>query len=176
MEQIKNQIKAIIGLGNPTNKHYYQRHNIGFRILDHLADLYNGVWQEKNETISCTITVKDQKIILLKPITYMNNSGRVIPSLTKQGIKAENILVVHDELELPFGTVKLKIGGSHKGHNGLRSIIGVCGPEFIRVRCGIARPTNKEDVPDYVLQPFSEPEAAVTTLIHQATDLILSLL
>ena len=176
MEQVKNQIKAIIGLGNPTDKHYYQRHNIGFRILDHLADMYNGVWQEKNEQISATIIIKDQKIILIKPTTFMNNSGRVIPALAKQGIKAENILVVHDELELPFGTVKIKIGGSHKGHNGLRSIMGACGPDFVRIRAGIGRPVHKDNVPDYVLQPFSEPEPAVNTLIDQATDLILTLL
>lgn len=176
MEQIKNQIKAIIGLGNPTDKHYYQRHNIGFRILDRLADIYSGVWQEKNEQISATITINDQKIILIKPTTYMNNSGRVIPTLAKQGIKAENIVVVHDELELPFGSVKLKTGGSHKGHNGLRSIIGACGPDFMRVRCGIGRPLQRENVPDYVLQPFCEPDAAVDALINQATNFILSLI
>ena len=105
----------------------------------------------------------------------MNSSGRVIPALAKQGIKAENILVVHDELELPFGTVKIKVGGSHKGHNGLRSIIGVCGPDFMRVRCGIGRPLDRDKVPDYVLQPFSEPEAAVDALIDQAVHIVLTL-
>lgn len=106
----------------------------------------------------------------------MNDSGRVIPALLKQGIKAENILVVHDELEIPFGSVKLKLGGSHRGHNGLRSIIGVCGENFRRIRCGIGRPANKEDVPDYVLKPFSESEQQVEQMIAAAEVMIVDML
>lgn len=173
MKEVKNNtIQALIGLGNPGSKHYYQRHNIGFRVLDVLADTYGASWHTKGESEQALITVNGHKIALIKPQTFMNASGRVIPSLIKQGIKAESILVVHDELELPFGQVKYKLGGSHKGHNGLRSIIGVCGADFMRVRCGIGRPSNKDDVPDYVLQRFTESEHDIESMIQSAIGMI----
>lgn len=172
MEEVKNSIKAIIGLGNPGPKHYYQRHNIGFRVLDALADMYGATWQIKGEAEQASITLNGHKVLLLKPQTFMNSSGRVVPALIKQGIKAENIAVVHDELEVPFGVVKHKVGGSHKGHNGLRSIIGVCGTDFMRIRCGIGRPAHKDDVPDYVLQNFDAPAGTVDRLIDDAVKVI----
>lgn len=164
-------IKAIIGLGNPGPKHFYQRHNIGFRVLDELAGRHNGVWQTKGESEIASIAIDAHKIVLIKPQTFMNTSGRVIPSLTKQGIKPEQILVIHDELEVPFGTVKYKFGGSHRGHNGLRSIMGVCGADFGRVRCGIGRPVNKDMVPDYVLQSFDASPSEIEHLITEAADM-----
>jgi PTH1 family peptidyl-tRNA hydrolase len=102
----------------------------------------------------------------------MNNSGQVIPYLTKQGIKPENILVVHDELELPFGEIKIRAGGSAKGHNGLKSIIQAIGPEFHRLRFGIGRPENREEVPDYVLEPFAKDKSEVDKLIEKAVGAI----
>jgi len=101
----------------------------------------------------------------------MNSSGKIIPSLTKQGIKPENILVIHDELEKPFGSIAIKTGGSHRGHNGLRSIIESCGAEFHRLRFGIGRPENKENVPNYVLSNFSKNEI-IEPLIDQAIEII----
>ena len=100
--------------------------------------------------------------------TYMNNSGKVLPSLLKQGLNAKNIVVVHDELEKPFGVVDVKQGGSHRGHNGLRSLMEFCGQDFTRIRCGIGRPVHKEDVADYVLTVFSEPKDAVEAMINKA--------
>jgi PTH1 family peptidyl-tRNA hydrolase len=102
----------------------------------------------------------------------MNNSGMIVPFLQKKGIKAENILVVHDELELPFGAIKMKIGGSAKGHNGLKSLIEHCGPEFARLRFGIGRPEHRESVPDYVLEDFSEDEGEVERLITASAGMI----
>jgi PTH1 family peptidyl-tRNA hydrolase len=171
-----NKIKAILGLGNPGPKHHYQRHNIGFRVLDQLAAGLGGQWQRKDETEQATIVHNGEKVLLIKPQTFMNSSGQVIPALLKQGIKAENILVVHDELEIPFGAVKLRLGGSHRGHNGLRSIIGVCGEGFRRIRCGIGRPAQKEEVPDYVLKPFSESEQQVDQMIAAAEVMIVDML
>ena len=102
----------------------------------------------------------------------MNASGRVIPFLTKRGIKPENILVVHDELEQPFGKVAFRIGGSARGHNGLKSLIASCGDQFARIRCGIGRPEQKEQVPAYVLQNFSETAQEVDRLIESAVTMI----
>jgi len=165
-------IKVIIGLGNPGAKHYYQRHNIGFRVLDMLACSVGAAWQEKKQFEQASVTINDQNILLVKPHTYMNNSGLVIPMLTKQGIKPDEIVVVHDELELPFGSVKYKFEGSHKGHNGLRSIMGACGPAFGRIRCGIGRPDCRERVSEYVLEPFSEERKRVEGMIQDAIRII----
>lgn len=158
---IKN-IKAIIGLGNPGAKYSKNRHNIGFRILDKIAQDYSASWTVSDlmEHTRFSLTVNDmvQPIILIKPQTFMNDSGRVIPFLQKKGIKSENILVVHDELEKGFGKVILKLGGSARGHNGLRSIIGVMGYDFWRLRFGIGRPGNKSEVASYVLSNFTAPE------------------
>lgn len=165
-------IKALIGLGNPGPKFVYTRHNIGFRVLDALAEKYGADWTNQHNVQKSTITINDQTLLLVKPQTFMNNSGEAIPGLKKQGIHAENILVVHDELEKPFGNVSIKQGGSAKGHNGLRSLIQYTGPDFWRVRVGIGRPQEKEQVPHYVLENFSEPQESVESSIQKAITLI----
>ncbi len=165
-------IKVIIGLGNPGPKFVYTRHNIGFRVVDVLAEKYNGVWQSKDKMLTTTITIYNQSVQLIKPQTFMNSSGEVVPSLLKKGIRPDMILVIHDELEKPFGSLTFKENGSHKGHNGLRSIIATCGDVFWRLRCGIARPERKEDVPDYVLEKFKEPLNEVESFIDKAISLI----
>src|SRR3972149_5365100 len=105
-------IKAIIGLGNPGPIHYYQRHNIGFRVVDALVQAYHGNWQKKDNLEYAKIDIHESSVVLIKPQTFMNNSGTVIPFLSKQGIKSENILVIHDELEKSFGSLAFKFGGS----------------------------------------------------------------
>ena len=165
-------IKAIIGLGNPGPKFYNHRHNIGFRVLDALAKKYDASWQKKNNMELAEINVDDKNILLIKPQTFMNSSGQVIPFLQKKGIKPENILVVHDELEKPFGKLIIKQGGSARGHNGLRSLIAVCGPEFYRLRFGIGRPAEKAEVPDYVLSNFDQEATEVETHIEQVVQMI----
>lgn len=165
-------IKAIIGLGNPGPNYYYTRHNIGFRVLDELAKAYGLSWQSKDNAEIATLMKDGKKILLIKPQTFMNTSGKVIPALLKQGIKTENILVIHDELEQPFGNLKMRVGGSARGHNGLKSIIAACGDQFARLRFGIGRPAVKEDVPDYVLEKFKENQQELEGLIDQAVQLV----
>lgn len=173
---LTHPILVIIGLGNPGPKHIFQRHNIGFRVLDCIAQEFHGIWKEKGNAQWCSVTIHNRDILLIKPQTYMNSSGAVIPALIKKGIKPENILVIHDELEKPFGSLAIKFGGSHRGHNGLRSIIQACGSEFARLRFGIGRPTDKNDVPDYVLQPFSEPEEKVNYAVVSAVNMLITLI
>lgn len=169
----KSSIKVIIGLGNPGKQYQHTRHNIGFLVVDALADKYNGSWQKKGDKEVAEIMINDhEKIMLVKPQTFMNSSGKVLPSLLKQGITGAHIIVVHDELEKPFGVVDYKYGGSHRGHNGLRSIIEIGGADFNRVRCGIGRPVHKEDVPDYVLSTFSESQLDVDAMIQKAVSII----
>jgi len=173
--KLENPILAIIGLGNPGPKYQATRHNIGFQIVDALAQQYNGSWNQKEVMDSASIMINGHKVLLVKPQTFMNTSGKVIPLLNKQGIKAQNILVVHDELEYPFGKVKLRFGGSARGHNGLRSIIEHCGKDFARLRFGIGRPEDKRMVGNYVLQAFSEDLAEIDQQIDQSIDLIVGL-
>ena len=165
-------IKVIVGLGNPGPQFVYTRHNIGFRVVDALAEKYNAVWQSKDRMLTTIIMVNGHSIQLIKPQTFMNSSGEVVPGLLKKGIKPDMILVVHDELEKQFATLTFKEGGSHKGHNGLRSIIGACGDAFWRLRCGIGRPECKEDVPAYVLQKFKEPVDQIEAFIEKAVSLL----
>lgn len=165
-------IKVIIGLGNPGQRHYYQRHSIGFRILDALAEKHHVQWQDKGIMKMTMIILNSKKVYLVKPMTYMNSSGDVISRLAQLGIKPQNMLVVHDELEKPFGSLAFKIGGSHRGHNGLRSIMMASSEDFARFRFGIGRPPNKEDVPDYVLSNFDEPDDQVQQKIDESTALI----
>ena len=165
-------IKAIIGLGNPGPKFSKTRHNIGFRVVDALAEKHGATWRTHGNKEVAEITINDKAILLIKPQTFMNNSGEALSDLAKKGIKPENILVVHDELELPFGQVKLKTGGSAKGHNGLKSIIASIGDAFHRLRIGISRPLEREQVPDYVLEVFKESADDVVEMITQALGMI----
>jgi len=165
-------IKAIIGLGNPGPVHFFQRHNIGFRILDALAEKYTCQWSHKQNMDTAHLFFCGNSIVLIKPQTFMNNSGKVIPFLIKQGISAHQILVVHDELEKPFGNVSFKQGGSHKGHNGLKSIIAQCGADFLRLRFGIGRPIHQEQVPTYVLENFDQKTEHTEPLIAKAVHMI----
>jgi PTH1 family peptidyl-tRNA hydrolase len=171
----QHEIKVIIGLGNPGLKFERTRHNIGFRVVDALAQACGEKWEKSGNVETATILVHDKPVILLKPQTFMNLSGQVISALSKDGIKPENILVVHDELEQPFGKIVWRFGGSHRGHNGLRSIMGYTGPDFARMRFGIGRPEDKNDVPEYVLKPFLQGTAEVDALVERAVQMILEL-
>ncbi len=160
--------KALIGLGNPDQRYARTRHNIGFQIIDALATAHGGQWQRKRTEEVARIQIHDMNIILIKPQTYMNNSGDVVPFLKKEGVQPLDALVIHDELELPFGKIAFKVGGSAKGHNGLKSIIQAWGTaDFARLRIGIGRPVHKEAVAQYVLEPFDN-EAEVQGMIDEA--------
>jgi len=169
-------IKAIIGLGNPGSKYQKNRHNIGFRILDALAIELGVTWHKGDKMEYATVTIPDstvdshsRTIYLIKPQTFMNDSGLVVSFLQKKGIKPEEIIVAHDELEKPLGFTGVSFGGSAKGHNGLRSIMGKIGQDFWRLKFGIGRPDIKEEVPQYVLSNFKHlEEAEITELIEKA--------
>lgn len=165
-------IKAIIGLGNPGAQFEDTRHNIGFRILDALAEKYGASWKQRDQMEIAEIVLNDQIILLIKPLTFMNNSGKVIHFLQKKGIKPEETLVVHDELEMPFGKLSFKMGGSARGHNGLKSIIAQWGDNFERLRFGIGRPEQRDQVSDYVLQNFSEKPDEIDFAIKKAVHMI----
>jgi len=164
--------KVLIGLGNPDHKFTHTRHNAGFKVLDALVTEYGGQWQSSSDKQYTTISLGDHSVLLVKPLTYMNNSGDVVPFLKKKGITAQDILVIHDELEKAPGTVSIKVGGSARGHNGLRSLIERWGTDnFARLRFGIGRPADKAQVGNYVLEPFDNPER-VAEQIHQAITLL----
>ncbi len=167
-------IKALIGLGNPDACHEFNRHNIGFMVVDALAQKYDGSWRNNSNLSHCVINIQDSPVHLIKPLTYMNSSGTIAPWLTKKGFTPEQLLVIHDELELPFGNVSLKKGGGARGHNGLRSLIQNIGQDFWRVRCGIGRPEQKSDVAHYVLSDFIEGDATVNKMIDDAVKLCIT--
>ncbi len=156
----------ITGLGNPGDKYTYTRHNVGFMVIDKMA---------KNLTLQTNINksnfiadvIKSSNNLLVKPQTFMNNSGQSIVAIKEYyKIELDNIIVIHDDLDLPFGTVKFKIGGGHGGHNGLRSLDSHIGKEYIRIRVGIGKPNSKNDVANYVLSDFSKEE------LNQLEDII----
>jgi PTH1 family peptidyl-tRNA hydrolase len=151
----------VVGLGNPGQAYNLTRHNIGFMLVDLIAELC-GVSSFKNkfsaEIADCVID--DYKMILAKPLTYMNNSGNAVRAIADYyKIAPSNILVVHDDLDIPLGKLKMKIGGGAGGHNGLRSIDSCLGTNnYWRLRLGIGHPGDKSMVSDYVLSNFKRAE------------------
>ena len=156
-------IKLIAGLGNPGPQYVNTRHNAGFWFVDALAEHYDVQLQTKAKFhgLIAKITVNDNDCWLLQPMTYMNLSGKAVATMAKfHNITTAEILVVHDELDFAAGTIKLKHGGGHGGHNGLRSIIESLGSkDFYRLRIGIDHPGDKRAVTDYVLSKPSKTDA-----------------
>jgi peptidyl-tRNA hydrolase, PTH1 family len=155
----------VVGLGNPGKKYAGNRHNVGFMAVDRLRDERSlPDWREKFSGVFARGTAFGDDVMLLKPMTYMNVSGdSVQPAAAFVKVDPTHVVVLHDELDLAFGDVRLKQGGGHAGHNGLRSIIQRLGtPEFLRVRIGIGRPPAdfRGDVADYVLNDFDGSERA----------------
>ncbi len=158
------QIKLIVGLGNPGSDYDKTRHNAGFWFIDEITRQSSVHLKPelKFHGSSGKTQIASQDVWLLQPSTYMNNSGQAVNSLARYyKIEVDEILVVHDELDLEPGTVKLKKGGGHGGHNGLRDIISHLGSkEFYRLRLGIGHPGNARDVSDYVLKAPSKSDKA----------------
>ncbi len=151
----------LVGLGNIGSEYELTRHNFGFLLLDKIVDDYGFTAQSKkfkSEVFSGTIA--NQKVLAIKPQTYMNRSGTaVIEAINFYKIDLKNVIVFHDDLDLPLGKIKVKIGGGHAGHNGLRSIDECCGKDYWRLRLGIGRPQNQEyETADYVLGRFGAEE------------------
>ncbi|MFC3671724.1 aminoacyl-tRNA hydrolase [Novosphingobium pokkalii] len=149
-----------VGLGNPGPQYALHRHNVGFMALDTLADVHGfGPVQKKFQGWVQEGRLGGQKVILLKPATFMNESGRAVgEALRFYKLSTAALTVFHDELDLAPFKVKVKQGGGHAGHNGLRSIDQHCGADFRRVRLGIGHPGHKDRVTGYVLGPFAKAE------------------
>jgi len=154
---------VIVGLGNPGPKHAGDRHNVGFWFADQLAAHIGGRFsaEARFEGEECRGSLKGRTLRLIKPATFMNRSGQCVRKvLDYYGLAAEQVLVVHDELDLPAGVARLKKGGGHGGHNGLRDIVATCGPDFLRLRVGIGHPGHKDLVTGYVLHAPGREERA----------------
>jgi PTH1 family peptidyl-tRNA hydrolase len=154
-----------VGLGNPGRSYERTRHNVGFLVADELARRHGGSWRKKKKKIEAApVSLGLKEVTLLKPTTFMNSSGSALA-----GYRAEDLIVIHDDLDLPPGDVRVKVGGGAGGHNGLRSVIGRLGPDFVRVRLGIGRPPVGVGVTDYVL---SRMDAAVRDAVPRAADAV----
>lgn len=153
--------KLVIGLGNPGEEYKNHRHNIGFIIIDKLAqNLYLKFDNNKKKSLFTRAKLNNTDFILLKPQTFMNLSGESAIYISKFfNIKPEDIIVIYDDMDIPFGTFKIKKGGSSGGHNGIKSLIAqLQTDDFIRLRVGIGRPSFGKKVNDYVLSSFSKSE------------------
>jgi len=149
-------MKLIVGLGNPGREYELNRHNVGFLAVDYLIDTLDA---KKISSKFKGDLYKSGNVFLLKPSTYMNLSGESV-SLVKNFYKFENenIIVIHDDIDLKTGALRFKRGGSHGGHNGLKSVDRYIGSDYYRIRIGVGRPEKKEDVVNYVLSDFSDKE------------------
>lgn len=167
----------VVGLGNPGPRYAETRHNLGFRVVDRLADRVGGVvFRERFRGEFATVELNGESVALLKPLTYMNESGRSVqPAAQFFKIPPRSILLVHDELDLPFAEIRLKIGGGDAGNRGVRSVCQALGNDTLRLRIGIGRPPP--DFPgspaDFVLQAFAPAERAVIdSVIDRAADAV----
>lgn len=154
----------IVGLGNPGAEYEKTRHNIGQMVIDEIAREVGGSFKRHKAramVLEGRWGMGGPKVILAKPLTYMNTSGGPVAGLAQfYGIDPEKIIAVHDELDIPFDSIKLKIGGGEGGHNGLRDMSKALGTKnYYRVRCGIGRPPGRMQVSDFVLKPFTSTEA-----------------
>jgi len=166
-------IRLIVGLGNPGPDYAPTRHNVGFWFVDGLAAAQGGAFRAEGKFHGelCRLTIGGADVRLLKPTTYMNRSGQSVAAVSRYfDIRPESILIAHDELDLPVGKVRLKQGGGHAGHNGLRDTIGVLGsPDFWRLRIGIDHPGDRGQVVGYVLgRPTQEDAVSIRDALDRA--------
>jgi len=150
----------LVGLGNPGPEYAGNRHNIGFMALDAMHRAYNGQpWRMRFSGQTSEMQLGGEKALLLKPLTFMNESGRAVGEAMRfYKIPLENVFVLHDELDLAPGKLRAKRGGGDAGHNGLRSITAHCGADYVRLRLGIGHPGDKARVHAYVLSDFAKAE------------------
>jgi PTH1 family peptidyl-tRNA hydrolase len=173
----------VVGLGNPGPDYAGTRHNVGFRVVELLATRAGGGKFSRHRKVNADVLegrLGERRVVLAKPRTYMNVSGGPVAGLLKYySVPLEDLVVVHDELDLDFGVVRLKRGGGEGGHNGLRSVSSSVGSkEYLRVRLGIGRPPGRQDPADYVLKRFSAVEGKeldfVVDLAADATEALLA--
>ncbi|MFT4902025.1 MAG: PTH1 family peptidyl-tRNA hydrolase [Lentimonas sp.] len=158
-------IAVIAGLGNPGSKYRNTRHNIGFACVDKLASKLGGVWKHEArfEAEIARVVSADRKLLLVKPQTFMNNSGRSLGAILRyHKLNAESLIVAYDDLTLDFARAKLSVNGSAAGHNGITDLLAQIGPGFLRYRIGIGTKPHKEiDLAEYVLSQFSKDEQQI---------------
>lgn len=163
----------LVGLGNPGNEYARNRHNIGFMAVETIAQRHRFTpWKKRFQGQTAEGTVAGDKVLALEPATFMNLSGQsVVAALQFYKLKPENVVVIHDELDLPPGRIRVKKGGGHGGHNGLRSIDAHIGKEYWRIRLGIGHPGNKDLVSGYVLHDFAKADQAwIDPLLDAVSD------
>ena len=169
-------LTIVAGLGNPEEKYERTLHNAGFWFVDALARKYGGQfrYEKKFDADYCRINLHGDDVWLVKPQSYMNMSGGPVRAmLDYYRLKAEHLLVAHDEIDLPPGTVRLKQGGGHGGHNGMRDVIRHCGADFMRLRLGVGHPGEKSKVTGYVLKrASSDVESVIERNIDDAVDVM----
>jgi PTH1 family peptidyl-tRNA hydrolase len=174
-EQASTLDLLVVGLGNPGREYATTRHNVGFMVADELARRHGGSWRSKFSGEVADVRVDGARLALLKPQTYMNESGRSAAAAAKfYKVDAEDLLAVHDEVDLDLGRMQARLGGGLAGHNGLRSVASALRtPEFLRLRIGVGRPERGDPRPvsDWVLSPF-EPDVDVGGLVARAADAV----
>ena len=167
---MKKPIRIIAGLGNPESQYERTLHNAGFWFADALARKFGGHYrfEKKFDAEICRVKIHGEDVWLVKPQSYMNHSGPPVRGMLEYyRLQPAELLVAHDEIDLPPGTVRIKEGGGHGGHNGLRDIIRHCGADFLRLRLGVGHPGEKDKVTNYVLKPGA---ADVETAIERNID------
>lgn len=177
---MSNDIKLVVGLGNPGADYVSTRHNVGFWFVDEIASRHAGAFsgERKFQGELTRVHIGRHDLRLLRPLTFMNRSGQSVRAVMDFfKLQPEEILVVHDDLDLPPGTARLKWNGGHGGHNGLRDLIAHVGREFRRLRIGIGHPGNADGVVAYVLKrPGSEEERLLREAIREAADALPAIL
>lgn len=174
----ETMFKVVAGLGNPGDRYQHTKHNIGFLVLDRFCE-GDGVWREVDGVLRREVRIGSETLNLVKPVTYMNCSGEPLARWMKYyRYTPEQLVVVHDDIDLSFGTIRIRQGGGDGGHNGIRSIVGSLGnPGFVRIRVGVGRPLDPDkDVADWVLQNFSTEESkTLPDIVDRAGSAILAL-
>jgi PTH1 family peptidyl-tRNA hydrolase len=171
----------VAGLGNPGDRYARTRHNVGAVVADQLADAAGARFRKARfvPVEIAEITIDGQHVWLAKSLRFMNESGPSYSSTAKKhDVSPDHVIAVHDEIDIPFGALKIKIGGSSAGHNGLKSLQqALRSPDFLRVRVGVGRPPGRQDPADFVLDPFAKREEAdVAILVDAAADAVRSLI
>ena len=168
----------IVGLGNPGSEYAHNRHNVGQMVLDELAHRVGGGFKShksRAQVLEGRLGIGGPRVVLAKPMSYMNVSGGPVSALAKfYDVEPARVIAVHDEIDIPFNTIKLKIGGGEGGHNGLRDISkALATKDYLRVRVGVGRPPGRMDTADFVLRDFATSEKKeLPFLIDEAADAV----
>ena len=175
-EAAPSNLWLVVGLGNPGPGYAGNRHNVGQMVVSELASRMSATFKSgRGNALVAEGRLGESRFVLAKPLSFMNLSGGPTSSLLKYfKLDASRLIVVHDELDIPFDDVRLKLGGGNGGHNGIRDITSALGtPDFIRVRVGIGRPPGRQDAASFVLKDFSGPErSTLPNLISEASDAV----